>query len=262
MNRLGWFIAGIILISIVCFVLSILPVPPCAYVPPWSTPQIPVLWAPWAEGLKVMSTLIAGIAGLYYGFFVNIAGFMKTPIRIIGIGCTLLAIGAGWEMWFRLNGQDPSVLTAASIPFIVGSILVVIALFALPGKLNARMTRSQSWIYAGTIVAMITITVLLFFVTSEADRMPFQETLTCATYDLAILLIFIASVRLVILFQHGTMGRSFLLIAISGFCIGLYEYYIWMPFIHNVSIFNPIQILWSAGFLLTAAGITDSKLED
>lgn len=257
MDRLKWSITLIILACTVCFVLFLLPNPPGANPATWNSN---LLWAPWAEGIKVLATLIAFVVGLKFGFFGNILKSVKTPVLMIGFGCMLITIGAGLEFFMRLQGNDASTFSLASVFFAVGAILVALALFTFPNKLGAKMSKTAFFWYIGIIVALIIATVLIFLLVPSTLKP--EEIITCAVYDVMILLIFIATLRLVFLFSTGRMGRPFRIIAFGGFFIAIYEYYVWMPFVNNVSIFNPIQLLWVAGFLTTAAGIADCEIQE
>lgn len=257
MDRLKWSITLIVLASLVCLVLFLLPNPPGAYPAPWNTN---LLWAPWAEGIKVFATLVAFVVGLRFGFFGNILKSVKTPVLMIGFGCMLITIGSGLEFIMRIQGNDASTFSIASVFFALGAIMVAIALFTFPNKLGAKMGKTALFWYLGIIVSLIVATVLIFLLVPSTLKT--EELITCAVYDVMILLIFIATLRLVFLFSTGRMGRPFRLIAIGGFFIAIYEYYVWMPFVNSVSIFNPIQLLWVAGFLVTAAGIADCEIQE
>jgi hypothetical protein len=226
-----------------------------AYPAPWN-PDL--LWSPWAEGLKVLATFITAVVGFWWYFRADLLKSVKTPILFIGIGCLLLTSGAAIELWFRMQGNDASTFSIATVFFGVGAIMIAISLLFLPNKLGARMSgRGLIW-YWSIILALIVVTVLIFLLVPSTLKP--EEIITCAIYDVMILLIFIATIRLVFLYSTGRMGRPFRLIAIGGFCIAVYEYYVWMPFVPQLSIFNPVQILWIAGFLLTAAGIMDFEV--
>lgn len=259
MDRFTKQIIAIASISIVCLILFLIPNPPGAQPALWNQS---VLWAAWAEGLKVVATLIAAISGLYYGYKANLLGSVRGPVKLIGYGCLFLTAGAGAELVMRMQGNDAEVLTWASILFAIGAILVIIALFSLPFRVGGSMSSRQKLFYGAVIVLLVGITVSIFAFHPESAHLHLEDILTCASYDLFILLIFIASIRLAILFWTGKMGRPFLLIATSGLLIGVYEYYVWMPFVHNLSVFNPVQILWTTGFLLTAIGIVNFEVKE
>ena len=259
MDRFSKLIIVIVVVAIICLVLFLIPNPPGAQPAPWNGS---VLWAAWAEGLKVLSTLITAIVGLYYGYTANLLGSVRGPVKLIGYGCLFLTAGAAFELVMRIQGNDAEVLTWASILFAIGAILVIIALFSLPFRVGNPMSSKQKLAYGALIALLIGITASIFIFHPESAHLSLPEILTCATYDVFILLIFIASIRLVILFWSGKMGRPFMLIATSGFLIGVYEYYVWMPFVHNLSIFNPIHILWIVGFLFTAIGIIDFEVKE
>lgn len=257
MDRLKWSVISIIAVSLICLVLFMLPNPPGAYQAPWNTN---LLWAPWAEGLKVFATFLAFIIGAWYGFFGNILKSVKTPVLLISFGCLLLTVGATLELLMRMQGNDASTFSIASVFFALGAVLVALALLTFPNKLGAKMSKSGlSW-YLGIIAALVIATILIFLLV-PSELKP-EELITCAVYDVMILLIFVATIRLVFLFSTGRMGRPFRMIAIGGFFIAVYEYFIWMPFVKNISIFHPIQVLWIAGFLTTAAGIADCEISE
>lgn len=259
MDRFSKLIIAIFAVAVLCLVLFLIPNPPGATPAPWN-PSI--LWAAWAEGLKVLATLVAAVIGLYYGYTANILGSVRGPVKLIGYGCLFLTAGAAAELVMRIQGNDAEVLTWASILFAIGAILVIIALFSLPFRVGGPMSNRQQLVYGAVIVLLIGVTASIFVFHPESAKLELPEILTSVAYDVFILLIFIASIRLAILFWSGKMGRPFMLIATSGFLIGVYEYYVWMPFVHNLSIFNPIHILWIVGFLFTAIGIIDFEVKE
>lgn len=257
MDRLKWSTILIIAVSLICLVLFMIPNPPGAHPAPWNTS---LLWAPWAEGLKVFATFLAFIFGMWYGFFGNIMKAVKTPVLIISFGCLLLTVGATLELLMRMQGNDASTFSLASVFFALGALLVALALLTFPNKLGAKMTKSGLIWYLAIISALIIATILIFLLVPS--KLKTEELITCAVYDVMILLIFVATLRLVFLFSSGRMGRPFRIIAIGGFFIAVYEYFVWMPFVNNISIFHPIQILWITGFLTTAAGIADCEIQE
>lgn len=257
MDRLKWSTILIIAVSLICLVLFMLPNPPGAYQAPWNTN---LLWAPWAEGLKVLATFLAFVVGAWYGFFGNILKSVKTPVLLISFGCLLLTVGVTLELLMRMQGNDASTFSIASVFFALGAVLVALALLTLPNKLGAKMSKSGLIWYLSIIAALVIGTILIFLL-ARSEYKP-EELITCAVYDVMVLLIFVATIRLVFLFSTGRMGRPFRMIAIGGFFIAVYEYFIWMPFVSNISIFHPIQVLWITGFLTTAAGIADCEISE
>lgn len=257
MDRLKWSTILIIAVSLICLVLFMLPNPPGAYQAPWNTN---LLWAPWAEGLKVLATFLAFVVGAWYGFFGNILKSVKTPVLLISFGCLLLTVGATLELLMRMQGNDASTFSIASVFFALGAVLVALALLTFPNKLGAKMSKSGLIWYLAIIAALVIATILIFLLVPS--KLSTAEIITCAVYDVMILLIFVATIRLVFLFSTGRMGRPFRMIAIGGFFIAVYEYYVWMPFVESISIFNPIQVLWITGFLVTAAGIADCEISE
>ncbi len=224
----------------------------------WAGQTTQVKWSYLAELLKVIAPLIAGVVMLWQGYNGKLLATVKQYVRIMGIGILLIGVGAYIEFHSRafLNINPPA-FNLATILFVIGAILVAWSLFEYPNRLGASMSKIQGVIFV-SILSIVVAGTIIIMITSETGT-PLDILSQCA-YVLLILVVFAGALRCVIVFLEGRIGRPFLLIAIGSLSVAVYIYYVWLPYVVNMSVYNYMNILWIGAFLITTLGAMDMSL--
>ncbi|MEZ4813510.1 MAG: hypothetical protein R2883_08610 [Caldisericia bacterium] len=234
---------------------------------PVTTPSMGVfklLGLHWIGVLKFLSAFVAGGILLFQGFFGNILKTVKSSVVLIGLGIWGIAFGYGYEFFVRVFIVHRELLVPlipASVLYLIGGILVAVALFAFPKSLDIALRDSQRMWFVLSLLAALIITIVIFFI-NKSENLTTLNLIIQIIYPTLTLLVFASALRCTMVFAGGRIGRPFLLISIGSLTMFLFNYIVWARLFGNMGEFGVIHILFVFSFLITTIGAVDLTLTD
>lgn len=254
---------GLIAIVFVCLLFLLMYIAqPLAKPVIWANTNKSVLWAEWAEAVKVLAPLVASSFFFFMLFTKSILQPARKSVLYITIGTFLCALGAAIEMMQRLSGFDPTAYNPASAAYLIGIIFILLSITSFQQRLGVALKSTQKIIFVSVLAVLSLISVFIiispYYVYPDSVKTEFvlSDAVAQVLYAGLVLLNFAVALRLSLVFSNGKMGRPFRIISAGIFCITIYEFVVWIP-TTQIDVFHPLNIFWIACFLLGMVGVYD-----
>lgn len=254
---------GLIAVVFICLLFLLLYIAqPLAKPVIWANTNRAVLWAEWAEAVKVLAPLIASSFFFFMLFTKSILQSARKSVLFMTIGTFLCALGAAIEMMQRVNGFDPTAYNPASAAYLIGELFILFSITTFQQRLGVTLRSTQKLIFVSVLTALCLVSVFIivspYYVSPDSVKIEFvlSDAIAQVLYAVMVLLNFAVALRLSLNFSNGKMGRPFRIISAGIFCITIYEFVVWIP-TTQIDVFHPLNILWIACFMLGMVGVYD-----